>query len=114
MYFRLATVIGDTRMADKLLFVQIITEIFRHQLHHIEIGTLYHDPLPVIPDPQQTHKVTQTGHGRSAATSSTAACSFVDGNLCSLYIRQSTLDRRFLFSHLIASLFHEIVGKGEC
>ena len=98
-------------MADKLLFIQIIAEIFRHQLHYIEIGSLYHDPLPVIPDPQQTHKVPQTGHSRSA-TASTAR-SFVYRDLGSLYIRQKTLDRRFIFSHLTACLLHEIVGKGK-
>ena len=45
---RLPAAVGDTGIADELLFVEIIAEVLRHPLHKVEVGAFDHDPFPVL------------------------------------------------------------------
>ncbi len=85
-YLRLRTVVGDVGTADKLLLVELITHIFRHQLHDVEVGAFYHDPLLVLADAEQAHEAAQPAHCRAVATSSSTAYRFVNGYFDSLDI----------------------------
>ena len=113
MDFRLPAVVGDARTTDKLLFIEVIAEIFGYQLHHIEIGTFYHDPFTVLADTQQTHEITQTSHGPSSCATSAAATRhrFLHRDFRSLDIGYGGLHRGFIFSHFTSRLLHKVIGE---
>ena len=114
MDFRLPAVVGDTRVTNKLLFVQVIAKVFGYQLHHIEVGTFYHDPFAVLTDTQQAHEVAQARHGASACTTSAATRHrFLHGDFGSLDIGYGGLHCGFIFSHFASRLLHKVVGEGK-
>ena len=110
-YLRLTAVVGNVGVTDKLLLIEVIAEIFGYELHHIEVGTFYHDPFAVIAYSQQAHKATQATHGR--ATSSATAHRLVDGYFHSLDVGQLRLYIGFDIGNLTFTYFRIVVFQDK-
>ena len=73
---RLRATVGDTGIADELLFVEVIAKILRHPLHKVKIRAFDHNAFAVLTDTQKTHEAPHATHhipGAASPSASTAS-----------------------------------------